>query len=65
MLEDSDCASNTSTMSDASTGQVLQDVQDVQNVARMQEESKIFIYERLTKKQGALEGLACNGLKGS
>ena len=42
--------SNTSTMSDASLGHILEDVQDVQNIARMQEESKNLLHERLNDK---------------
>jgi hypothetical protein len=53
MIDDSDCVSNTSTMSDASLGHILEDVQDVQNIARMQEESKNLIHQRLNDKPSA------------
>ena len=42
-------------MSDASLGHILEDVQDVQNIARMQEESKNLLHERLNDKPSAYQ----------
>ena len=45
-MEDLDRLSTTSAMSESSVSHRLNDVQDVQDIARMQEESKYWVFSR-------------------